>query len=133
MASKKKLLLIDDDVDFVEMNSSVLEHGGYQVTAAYSGREGLEVARAELPDLIVLDVMMEETTEGFDLSREFRKDPMLSHVPILMLTSVNRRFRPLRFGPDEDWLPVDRFLDKPVRPQQLLAEIDQLLQKGAGS
>ena len=126
----KKLLLIDDDVDFVEMNRTVLEHGGYRVSAAYNGREGLEVARTELPDLIVLDVMMEDSTEGFDVSRELRSDPMLSHVPILMLTSVNRRFRPLRFGPDENWLPVDRFLDKPVRPQLLLAEIERLLADG---
>ena len=96
---------------------------------AFNGQEGLETARQRLPDLIVLDVMMEEVTEGFDLSREFRADPSLGHVPIIMLTSVNRQFRPLTFGPDPTWLPVDRFLDKPLPPQRLLAEIESILEK----
>ncbi len=131
--AKGKILLIDDDVDFVTMNRAILEHGGYEVCVAFNGREGLETARRQLPDLIVLDVMMEEVTEGFDLSREFRRDPSLSHVPILMATSVNRQLRPLTFGPDPAWLPVDRFLDKPVPPQILLAEIERLLPRSAES
>lgn len=129
MSAKGQILLIDDDVDFVMMNRAVLEHSGYEVSVAFNGQEGLEVARQRLPDLIVLDVMMEEVTEGFDLSREFRADPSLGHVPIIMLTSVNRQFRPLTFGPDPTWLPVDRFLDKPLLPQRLLAEVESILEK----
>lgn len=127
MSTKGKVLLIDDDVDFVMMNKSVLEHNGYQVCVAFGGQEGLEVARTELPDLVVLDVMMGDTIEGFDVSREFRQDQTVGHVPIIMLTSINRQLRPLTFGPDENWLPVDRFLDKPVRPQQLLEEIERII------
>jgi len=127
MAIKGKILLIDDDVDFVTMNRAVLEHCGYQVVAAFGGQEGLEVALRELPDLVVMDVMMDETTEGIDLSKRFRVDPSLCHIPIILLTSINRHFRPLSFRPDDGWIPVDRLLDKPVKPQQLLDEIETAL------
>jgi two-component system, OmpR family, alkaline phosphatase synthesis response regulator PhoP len=127
MAIKGKILLIDDDVDFVTMNRAVLEHNGYEVIAAFGGQEGLELARRMLPDLVVMDVMMDETTEGFDVSKQFRAEPALSHLPIILLTSINRHFRPLSFKPDDSWIPVERLLDKPVSPQRLLDEIDTVL------
>jgi len=71
--------------------------------------------------------MMDETTEGIDLSKRFRVDPSLCHIPIILLTSINRHFRPLSFRPDDRWIPVDRLLDKPVKPQQLLDEIETAL------
>ncbi|HEX2924271.1 MAG TPA: response regulator [Chloroflexota bacterium] len=127
MAIKGKILLIDDDVDFVTMNRAILEHSGYEVLAAFGGQEGIELARREQPDLVVMDVMMDDTTEGFDLSRQFRTDALLSRLPIILLTSINLHFRPLSFKPDDNWIPVDRLLDKPVRPQQLLNEIETVL------
>ncbi len=129
MAIKGKILLVDDDVDFVTVNRAILEGSGYQVLAAFGGQEGLELARRELPDLVVMDVMMDDATEGFDVAKQFRAEPALSHLPIILLTSINRHFRPLSFKPDGDWIPVERLLDKPVRPQQLLNEIAALLNR----
>jgi len=120
-----KVLLIDDDVDFVRINKAFLERE-YDVAAAYDGKEGLAKAKEVRPDVIVLDVMMEELNAGFDVVHELRADPALRNIPIIMVTSVNRMLRPLRFDADDDWLPVDCFLDKPVSPDLLLREVERL-------
>ncbi|MEW6355910.1 MAG: response regulator [Planctomycetota bacterium] len=122
----KKILLVDDDVDFVEANRAALRERGYEVSVAYSGGECAEKIRLERPDLIILDVMMETQTEGFNLSRDLRNREQTKTIPILLLTSVNDTV-PFRFGPDKTWLPVDAFLEKPVRLPQLLEEVERLL------
>lgn len=123
------ILLIDDDVDLVEMNSVVLSHRGHEVLKAYSASE----ARKQLdggarPDVVVLDVMMEEVSAGFDLAREIHEK--FPDLPTIMLSGVQAATGvPFRFKPDETWLPVVRFLDKPVAPAALANEIEQLLAK----
>jgi len=131
LEQRAKVLLIDDDVDFVRINRTFLERR-FDVAVAYDGTEGMARAREVRPDVIVLDVMMEELNEGFDVVREVRNDPDLQRTPIIMLTSVNRMLRPLHFEADEDWLPVSVFLDKPVSPERLMEEIDRLIQYEQG-
>jgi CheY-like chemotaxis protein len=124
---RPKILLVDDDSDFVLINRTVLEGAGYAVATASSGLEGFDAALAERPDLVVLDVMMEEPLEGFDLARRLRADPSFAGTRIVLLTSINRQFRPLSFAPDPDWLPVDRFLEKPLAPEELLRQVKSVL------
>jgi len=124
----KKILLIDDDVDIIEMNTALLSHAGYMVVSAYSGTEGLEKMIAEKPDLVILDVMMSSVGEGFEVAREVRKNPAIAGTPILMLTGVNQEHPfNLRVGADADWNPVDCFLEKPVQKDDLLAKVASML------
>ncbi len=121
----KKVLLIDDDVDLVTINRNALERHGYVVEAAYNGPDGIAKARAQHPDAIVLDVMMSTNSEGFDAARTLRKDEATRAIPLIMLTSVNSTV-PFKFEPDE-FLPVDRFLEKPLRPDELVRHLGELL------
>jgi two-component system response regulator VicR len=131
VADAKKILLIDDDEDFVEINRTALEAKGFQVIAAHNGDEGLEMAHGENPDAIVLDVMMDSPTEGFRVAQELRASEAMARIPLIMLTSVNQEGHPWRYEPDEQWLPVDVFLDKPVPAEKLLATINESLAKAA--
>jgi len=125
---KYKILLIDDDVDLVEQNRLYLEQNNCDVVFAYNGADGLTVARDQHPDLIVLDVMMEEVGEGFEVARELRSNPETTATPILMLSSVNNEHGfNLTIGPDQAWNPVDAFIDKPFSPQELLKKIMEML------
>ena len=126
MNTKKKVLLVDDDADFVDINRAVLEKEGYEVVAAVNGEECLEKTRSEMPDLIVLDVMMTTWTEGFNVSRDLRNSEQTKHIPILMVTSVNDTV-PYKFETDETWLPVDALVEKPIEPQRLLEQLNKML------
>jgi CheY-like chemotaxis protein len=128
-----KILMIDDDPDIVTAIRIPLEASGYDFFVASSGSEGLEKVKEVKPDLIILDVMMETATEGFQLAHRLRdRSPdseyaEYSGIPILMLTAIHTT-TPLRFAPDEDYLPVDAFLDKSADPDQLLSKVAELLQ-----
>ncbi len=127
-----RILLIDDDPDYVAGVRIFLEAKGHQVSNAGSGNEGLERVKDVHPDLIILDVMMETRTEGFHVSLKLRdRSPDAEYaayrnVPILMLTSIHQSTS-LRFNPDEDYLPVNAFLEKSVRLDILLEKIEELL------
>ena len=127
-----KILIIDDDPDIILAVQLTLEAAGYQVIEAHNGVEGLKKIKAESPDLIILDVMMDTTTEGFQVTLKLRSpDPASEYaafrdVPILMLTAIHST-TPLRFGPDEDYLPVDEFVDKPIDPDTLVKKVATLL------
>jgi two-component system alkaline phosphatase synthesis response regulator PhoP len=129
-----KILIIDDDPDMVLATRLCLEGAGHEVVEAASGAEGLEMIKAEQPDLIVLDVMMDTTTEGFQLALKLRSpDPSSEYtnykdIPILMLTSIHAT-APTRVAPDQDYLPVDAFVDKPIDPDDLVSKVNELLQK----
>ena len=128
---KKRILVIDDDPDIVQALRLTLQ-GNYDVYSASSGQEGLRKVKEVNPDLIILDVMMETQTEGFQVSLALRsRDPnseyaAYAHVPILVLTAIHQT-TPLRFSPDSDYLPVDAFVEKPVKPGILLAKVKKLL------
>ncbi len=129
MNRRKTVLVVDDDADFVEMNKAVLEENGYEVITAYNGQECLEKTRTEKPDLIILDVMMATNNEGFDVSREIHHYcEATKDIPIIMVTSINQKY-PFHFEPDEVWLPVESFVEKPVQPEQLLREVSKQIGK----
>jgi len=129
-----KILMIDDDPDILTAIRIPLEASGHEFFEARSGEDGLEKIKETNPDLIILDVMMETATEGFQMSLKLRdRSPDAEYaayrdIPILMLTAIHTT-TPLRFTPDEDYLPVDAFLDKSADPDQLLAKVDELLNK----
>jgi len=132
-----KILMIDDDPDIVLAVRIPLESCGHQFFSARSGREGLVMIPTVKPDLIILDVMMESFTEGFHVSLNLR-DPSpdsefapYRDVPILVLTSIHS-VTPLRFGPDQDYLPIDAFLEKSASPGDLLAKVNELLNEPRG-
>lgn len=122
------ILLVDDDADFVDMNRVVLEKHGFRVLAAYNGTECIAKAQAEHPDLIVLDVMMASPTEGFHVTYDLRKHEATRNIPVLMVTSVNEAV-PYKFEAHETWLPVNAFIEKPISPERLLAEVRRQLQR----
>jgi len=128
----KKVLIVDDDVDQVTAATAALELAGYEVTSATTGAEGLAKARSEKPDVIILDVTMETTGAGFRVARELREDEATRPIPILMLTNINRSDVGLRYDADEDWNPVDVFLDKPVAADRLVEEVGKLLAASTG-
>lgn len=127
MPLNKKILIVDDDADFVEALSSFLEANDYQVLQAGDGSEGLRVAKAEHPDLILMDVMMRERTEGFFTVQELRRTPGLEDTPVFILSSIYSQIPGFRITPEASWLAHDAFFAKPVDPPQLLEKIRQRL------
>ncbi len=126
-----KIMLVDDDADLVEMNRAYLAKQGYTVLTAYNGDEGLKLLETEKPDLIVLDVMMTEVGEGFEVAREIKKNPDTQTIPVIMLTSVNQEHGfDITIGADDAWNPVDEFIDKPFGPQHLEEKIKDILSRG---
>jgi CheY-like chemotaxis protein len=126
-----KILIIDDDPDITAAMRIILENKGYEVHSALDSGEGINRLKEARPDLIILDVMMRTPQEGFELSRELKHDTQYKDIPILMLTAVQQKtgldFRAA--AGDESWLPVQGFLDKPVKPDVLLEKIANLLDK----
>lgn len=126
------ILVIDDDPDMVLASRMALERAGYRVIEARNGAAGLARIKADRPDLIILDVMMESMTEGFELALKLRNpDPESEYagygdIPILMLTAIHST-TPLRFDADEVFLPVDAFVEKPLGPNELVQKVEAML------
>ena len=135
---KAKIIIVDDDADYINVVKTILESEQYTVVTADDKTEGMEKIRVEKPDLAILDVMMNAWNDGFEMSRQLKKDTQFKNMPVLMLTAVENRtgidFKSTAGNPV--WLPVDVFLSKPVEPQVLLAEVKILLsnkaENGAG-
>ncbi len=130
MCQMKKILLVDDDVQLVDMVKTLLESVGYEVYYAYQAEKGIEKAKATTPDLILLDVMFAGPPgpDGFEVSRQLHKDPVLKNIPVIILSGVRKALDlSYVFGPDETWMPVKAFIEKPVKPDTLLAEIEKVL------
>jgi DNA-binding response OmpR family regulator len=129
-----KILIVEDDPDMVIALRMPLEANGYEVYVASSGQEGLQKVKEVNPDLVILDVMMETATAGFQVSLQLRSpDPkseyaLYRHIPILILTAIHTTTS-LRFGPDEAYLPVDDFVDKPIDPEVLLGKVRALIER----
>ncbi len=127
MTEKKKILLIDDDPDFVEAVRVIIENGGYDVQVAYDGAEGLEAVGQQKPDLIILDVMM-PVMNGHEACAKLKADPETAKIPIILLTAVADRVttstythRDMLESEAEDYMP------KPVEPVELLNLVEQWL------
>jgi CheY-like chemotaxis protein len=126
-----KVLIVDDDPDFHTTVHSFLEAAGYSTVSAYSEREGLELARREKPDIILLDIIMQTTTDGFEFCREAKRDPSIKHTPILGISAIEKVIG-VHYPPDFDpgLFPVDGYLSKPVAPERLFAELKRLIPVG---
>ena len=120
MSEKKKILLIDDDPDFVEAVKVIVENGGYDVKVAYDGEEGLEAVAAEKPDLIVLDVMM-PVMNGHEACAKLKANPATAKIPVILLTAVADRVTTSTYT-HRDMLESDAedYMPKPVEPKELL-------------
>jgi CheY-like chemotaxis protein len=119
-----KILIVDDDPDIIDAGRLVLEREGYEVEGAPNRADGMKRLEEVEPDLLILDIMMEEPDDGLRMAREIRK---AGHtLPIIMLTSVNAAMG-LNIDKDEEMVPVDEFQSKPVDPQTLIAKVKQLL------
>lgn len=124
----KRVLMIDDDPEFVDAISNLLDARGYNVDSANNGQDGLAKAREQKPDIILLDVMMTTDTEGFDVAREMSNTESLKGTPVIMISGVRSEMNlPFNIEPDSDWLPVAQFLEKPVLPETLLKAIEDAL------
>ena len=130
MNNKNKILLVDNDVDFVDLNKAVLENNGYEIVTAFSAREGVDKVKVEQPDLIVLDLMMEKHDAGFSFAKQIKADPLYKQIPILMLTSV-ADVTGFGFSQELDgyWMKTDDYAEKPIMPDELLKKVKQLLEK----
>jgi CheY-like chemotaxis protein len=122
----KRVLIIDDDVDFLETSEVTLTGAGYSVTTAKSAEEGLSVAAEAKPDVVLLDLMLERPDAGFTVAHELRRRPEMKEVPILLVTAAARdtgfRFN-LDSPEDRRWIKVDRILNKPLTRADLIAKV----------
>lgn len=126
---KPKILLVDDDVDFVEATKMVLKSKPYEVSTAYQGDEGLKKAKEEKPDLIILDIIM-PTKDGFATCEQLKKDPQLSKIPVLMLTCLSQKMGETTLSVAQGMaLEAEDYVDKPVSPEELLKRVERLLKK----
>jgi CheY-like chemotaxis protein len=127
--SAPRILIIDDDPDFVEVTKSILETKKYDVRVAYDAAEGFERLEEEVVDAIILDIMMGRGAEGFIFARKIKKDPRLAKIPILVLTSMREQtgFSVPGNPIHEKFFPVDEYIEKPIEPRILLEEIERLL------
>jgi DNA-binding response OmpR family regulator len=123
-----KIAIIDDDPDILDASSLVLTSKGYEVITATNPDDGYKIVKENSPDLIILDVMMNEPDDGFFLAQKFRKEKISS--PIIMYTSVSRSLG-MDFGVNE-LVPVEEFVEKPISPEQLIEKVEKLLHAKGG-
>ena len=129
MERKAKILVIDDDPDFVAATKLVLESKPYQVVTAFDGDEGLKKARDESPDLIILDVIM-PLKDGFMVCEQLKRDPELGRIPVLMLTAFADKVGDTSLAVGQGLtLEAEDFIDKPITPTELLIRVERLLKK----
>jgi DNA-binding response OmpR family regulator len=122
------ILCIDDDMDVIEFLTLTLKAAGHHVETAPDGAAGFAKALSFLPDLIVLDVMMANTTEGVGTAFDIRNNEKIRHTPILMLTSINQEFgNAFKLQSDSASLPVDDFVEKPIASKTLLEKVSKLI------
>ena len=129
MSEKTRLLIIDDDPDFVEGIKSILVQANYKVDVAYNPDDGFKAIKASPPDLLLLDIMMGRGAEGIMLARKIRKDEVLREIPVLIITGIREQMAFLFPGEPVHprFVPVDELVEKPVEPDFLLERVDALL------
>ena len=121
-----KILIVDDDPDFVEATRLVLESEGHEVVSAASGEEGLSRVDQDQPDLVILDVIMSTVLDGLDMSRRMADDPNRAATPILMVTSIANSDYAALF-PTDEYVHISGFVTKPIAPADLLRRVAGLL------
>jgi len=121
-----KILIIDDDPDFVDATRIILEHKGYQVFSARNGDLGLQAVQVHNPDLIILDVIMSSVLDGLNVSRQLRDDPEHKDIPILMVTSIANTDYAALF-PTDEYVHIRGFITKPISADTLTQQVQALL------
>src|SRR5512136_704419 len=121
-----RILVVDDDPDFVEITRTILEANGYQVATAASGETALLGMHKDVPDLVLLDVMMSTVLDGLNLSHAMNADPALSKVPVIMISSIAESPQAGMF-PTDEYIPIDAWITKPVQPDDLLKKVAQFI------
>ena len=121
-----KILIVDDDPDIIEASRIFLEKQGHQVFFAYNRQDGMKQVEQNKPDLLIMDIIMEQPDDGMAMAQELRRGGF--DAPILMLTSISK-ITGMDYDKDEEILPVDEFIEKPVEPSVLLAKVSELLGK----
>jgi DNA-binding response OmpR family regulator len=121
-----KILIVDDDPDVVDACTMILKREGYETNSALNRDDGMKLVLSYNPDLLILDVMMEQPDDGIAMAQELRRKNI--KTPILMLTNIGKITR-LSYGQDSDLVPVDAFEEKPLDPQTLIAVVKKLLEK----
>ena len=132
----KKIYIIDDDRNIVEAMSMVLEAHGYAVAAQYDEDNVIENLAAHKPDLVILDVIFPQNpSAGFDIARQIKNNPETASIPIIMLSAINEKgvYAGTFSNNDRDdsWLPVEEFIEKPIKNNQLLLKVEAVLEKKA--
>ena len=130
MSERQHILVIDDDVQLVNTVETLLESVGYKVSYAYQPERGMELAREYKPNLILLDIMFAGPPgpDGIEVSRRFHQDPELTGIPVIILSGVKKVLdMPIKLAPDETYMPVQAFLEKPFKPNELLATIEKVI------
>jgi CheY-like chemotaxis protein len=124
----KSILVVDDDIDVIESRKIILEHDNYRVLTATNIDVAWELLEKHPVDLIILDVMINKDSDGFDLAQKIKADSRFSKIPIILATAVNQRTK-FKFDPKEDgdFLPVEKFMEKPIDPDDLMMVIRGLL------
>jgi CheY-like chemotaxis protein len=121
-----RIMVVDDDADFVAVTSTVLHAEGYEVTCASNGKEALAFMQTQQPNLVLLDVMMSYRLDGLDVADAMRRDPALASVPILMISSLPSA-RLADIIPARSCVPLEHWLCKPVSPDELLRHVGRLV------
>jgi len=130
MEKKGKIILIDDNKDFLFTMSTFLNRNGFETLTAEDGKAGLELVEKEHPDLVLLDVMMETLFSGFEVCKRIRTNPALKAIPIIGISGMGEELG-VKFNKekDEEYFSPDDFFEKPVDREKLLEKIDELLKK----
>ena len=127
MKNKKKILLIDDDKDFLFATKLILEKGGYEVFMAEDGKTGVEMWKSVNPDLAIIDMMMETWGEGFSVLNKIRATDKGKEIPLFMLSAVDLQGPYNSFEPPPEFPTVNKELNKPIKADDLLNYISREL------
>ncbi len=123
-----KIMVVDDDPDFVEISRTILLKEGYEVITASNGDEALTKMRQDRPALVVLDIMMSTVLDGVNVSRVLRDDPELNQIPVIMVSSIASTEHAEMF-PTDEYLHMSRWLSKPVQPKELVGAVSRFVRQ----
>ena len=130
MEPQAKILIIDDNPDFLFTTETLLRRHGFATLTAENGRKGLDLVKEKMPDLVLLDIMMETLLSGFEVCRQIKSDPELKHIPVIGISGMGAETG-VHFDKEKDaeYFQPDDFFEKPVEREKLLAKIEALLKR----